>query len=285
MGLHATSYAPLDHAAQASQPSQAPTTARPAFTLIELLVVIAIIAILLAVLLPALSGARRVGRAIQCETRLRSCGRSMQIYAQANGDVIPLGESEQTVGSIQFASALLPGLDGSNLYAPLPFQSSTGNESAFLKKLGETESFQCPDFPNELQRLDFVVNAFLQPYPHGDMPGSQGVAPKPQDNGNDIRRTFASLTRNLTDTSRLIYLTEAHAAMPTDTVQLHDLFYSSQLPRASFPRVANDMRHPGGVNALFFDTHVERIPLSTLDAGQLRPRAIRLRWFTIDGNP
>ena len=107
----------------------------------------------------------------------------------------------------------------------------------------------------------------------------------PQGNEENNRRTFASLTRNITDTSRLIYLTEAHEALPTDSVELHDLFFSSQLPQAAFPRVSNDPRHPGGVNAVFFDTHVERVPHSSLDPGQPQPRAARLRWFTIDRLP
>ncbi len=96
------------------------------------------------------------------------------------------------------------------------------------------------------------------------------------------RRIFASLTRNRMDTSRVIYLTEGHRNLPTDTVQLHDLFFASQLPRGSWPRVANDDRHPGGnVNALFFDSHVERMNVKTMDEGFPRPRSVRLRWFTL----
>lgn len=251
------------------------------FTLIELLVVIAIIAILISVLLPALSSARKVGRAVKCESHLRICGQAMQIYGQQNHDIVPLGESAAVAGSLQFASALLPTIDGSNVYSPQPFQSG-GNQIEFLRVLGNTEAFQCPDFPTDAQRLDYVVNAFLQPYTHSDNPGQQGDGPTPQGDGTGIRRTFANLTRGRMDTSREIYLTEAHEAMPTDSVELHDLFYSSQLPRGSFPRVSNDKRHPGGVNAVFFDTHVERIPLTSLDVGSPRPRAERLRWFTLD---
>ena len=62
---------------------------RGAFTLIELLVVIAIIALLLAVLMPAMSRARKQAKAMVCQSRLRQWGTILALYAQDNEGHFP----------------------------------------------------------------------------------------------------------------------------------------------------------------------------------------------------
>jgi len=62
---------------------------RRAFTLIELLMVVAIIGLLVAILLPALSRSRQLGRATACAANLHSLGASVMMYADTNDGRLP----------------------------------------------------------------------------------------------------------------------------------------------------------------------------------------------------
>jgi len=62
---------------------------RRAFTLVELLVVIGIIAVLIAMLLPALNGAKKKAQATQCANDLKQLYMSCQMFAQDNGGHLP----------------------------------------------------------------------------------------------------------------------------------------------------------------------------------------------------
>jgi len=64
---------------------------RPAFTLIELLVVISVIALLMAILMPALSRARKQAWFVECRSRLRTVGFAMVMYCEDNDGKIPGG--------------------------------------------------------------------------------------------------------------------------------------------------------------------------------------------------
>lgn len=68
---------------------QSITFRAPAFTLVELLVVIAIISLLAALLLPALSNAKRKAQQAQCKNCLKQAGLAIQMYADENDGKLP----------------------------------------------------------------------------------------------------------------------------------------------------------------------------------------------------
>ena len=77
---------------------------RAGFTLIELLVVISIIGVLVALILPAVMGARSSARRLQCLNRMRNVGLAMHNFADKNNGHLPaLHEQIKVRGQGQWA--------------------------------------------------------------------------------------------------------------------------------------------------------------------------------------
>ena len=114
-------------------------TGRRAFTLVELLVVIAILGILIALLLPAIQGARESGRRAQCMNQLHQLGVAASCYASETRQ-FPSGvkqwffNSAVTFRGIPLFVCLLPYLEQNGLYACWQYgdpmlNASQGNNS------------------------------------------------------------------------------------------------------------------------------------------------------------
>ncbi len=74
--------------------------ARSAFTLVELLVVIAVIALLVALMLPALRGARNQGRRAVCLSKLRQLGTASLLYSADNEDRLSRSEHSAIMAGV-----------------------------------------------------------------------------------------------------------------------------------------------------------------------------------------
>jgi prepilin-type N-terminal cleavage/methylation domain-containing protein/prepilin-type processing-associated H-X9-DG protein len=286
-----------------------------AFTLIELLVVVAIIALLISILLPSLSRAKAQTRQLLCSTQLRSMGNAARLYAADNHDYIPRGILGRGVNGEHgvFASLILPyiGWDGTDLDL---WQKPQAQKKR--KKLNEIcrqiPQYHCPDYPHGANiyadqpvekdgpnPFDYVVSAMPIPYAQwnidrdlsGDLEWNvddgeyrpEGPELNAYVEASKIEKMPASA-----NPAHIIYLTEGHVSLPwnpdkgsSSGIRFHTFFLTVQLPFAGESRIANDQRHPNGLNACFFDGHAENMEFQRLDPGYGYPIGRRLSYFTV----
>lgn len=269
---------------------------RPAaFTLIELLVVVAIIALLISILLPSLKGARDQAKQLLCNTNLKTQGEAAALYRDDNKDWGIRGiERFNTAGIPEYqiyATSLLPYLgqyDGKKLGI---WQGGGISPPGWPTPgiLKNTKKLQCPTAPVETMTMSYVSSAFPVEYPmesiRWDVAGGgqagdsyQGV---PGNSGVAYRATYKMTEfEGSASASRLILATEAHQSLGTQ-LRFYHVFLTSQLPFGLHPRIANDLRHPGGISAMFFDGHAATMRHSKMDVGWPNSLAKRLYWFSI----
>jgi prepilin-type processing-associated H-X9-DG protein len=225
-----------------------------AFTLVELLVVIGIIALLIAILLPALQAARTQANAIKCSSNLRSIGQFMVMYAQDNKGKVPRDywyDQEYRDGHILWAESFARYVNKSFPTFPVLGQA---RDRDLGKELSKILVYQCPDFPNPAQPLDYVSNGW-------DISGAGGADSQPLVNVTKLKRS-----------SDVIFLLEANAALATDMFGYHDVYTAQHLPGGSSPRAADlrDRRHRGRLNICWMDGHVSAKPARDINIWDFR---------------
>jgi prepilin-type N-terminal cleavage/methylation domain-containing protein/prepilin-type processing-associated H-X9-DG protein len=281
------------------------------FTLIELLVVVAIVALLISILLPALSQAKARARQLACLTNLRALGEAANFYAQENRDYLPRGIQIFTGDASSeyhiFATCVIKylGYDGDvelgitgdvNKLWKLQFKRRLNK---LLRKIAQ---LQCPDYPDEVLRnqidqsdtnpVDYVSSAMPIPYTEENLAYDEGhLEWDPDDEYDGVlpgSGTIYSASVKLesfpteANPAHIIYVTEAHVSLPWNSgPRLHHVFLAQQLPFSERPRIANDQRHPGGINALFFDGHGRVMDHHEMDPAWPNSLDKRLKWFTI----
>jgi prepilin-type N-terminal cleavage/methylation domain-containing protein/prepilin-type processing-associated H-X9-DG protein len=129
---------------------------RRGFTLIELLVVISIIAVLIALLLPAVQGARESGRRAQCVNNLKQLGLAVQNYISAVGALPPTATTDpsgfppQQTNNFGMKARLLPYIEQVAMYNALNqtfnAESATGENDTIVTL--QINTFLCPSDGN-----------------------------------------------------------------------------------------------------------------------------------------
>ncbi len=247
---------------------------RHAFTLLELLVVVAVIALLVAILLPSLHKARQQAKAIHCSSNLHALGHALQIYASEYNSAIPRDIDGSQGQQIPFAVPLVQAL-GMVIHTEPEELAKESYYEQFIK----LKVLQCPDFPVDNtdgfggfmreQAVDYVTNGFAIKYvpdgrdiqqPEPDLKARWVARGRRTDPDTGYVEHGPEKLSDLINISGMVYLAEANRFLSSDSEQFlfHDVWTGEQLPLGLHPRVATDIRHPGGTNLMFFDGHVDR---------------------------
>lgn len=246
----------VDQAPQQSRPEGERAPRSPAFTLIELLVVIAIIAILAALLLPALSGAKRKAIDLSCLNNLKQLQTCWHLYTADYQDRVPPNHSVANVSSGEFFSEL----DLSLSWCPGNAQTDTNTLNIERGHLfpynSSTAIYRCPADKSKV----VTPNGDPLPYPRTrsyNMSQSLNGVPHPPESGFAWIPSFQKLSEiNDPGPSELFVFIGVHEQGILDSlfgIPLPFMFgwdgYWWDLP-------AN--RHGNGGNLSFADGHVER---------------------------
>jgi prepilin-type N-terminal cleavage/methylation domain-containing protein/prepilin-type processing-associated H-X9-DG protein len=223
---------------------------RGGFTLVELLVVIGIIAILIAVLMPALAGARGQANKLKCASNLRTLGQVMHQYANDNKGFIPRDYSPNQPNHIFWGEAF-----ARYMKHPLPDlpANAANRDQTLAPYFAKVAVYQCPVFPNESQPIDYVCNGWDKYTSSGGTAALFKVV--------KFRQSAA-----------VIFMIEGNANRQVNLFVYHDVWHPNHLPGgpAGERRILDDQRHKGQVNAVYLDGHVASKPYAKVVAGDFR---------------
>jgi len=254
-----------------SRMSHRPPRRRAAFSLVELLVVIGIIALLIAILMPALSKARRQGNSAVCKSNLRQVYLALSQYAIENrGWLFPVGPD--ALNPVPPPGRMEPTTYGTNVP---PHERWPARVNGFLPKVTPwgVYPYNGTNYQGEDYRL-YAANEPEQMAIFDPKPYTPRVMLCPEDYEPAEAHSYV-LNKHLADEKirqgnrrfgKLTSSSEVILAGEKRTI-VRD-YYMEQTPRAAdgqpvrngeFERVVEKYRHGVtlGSNYLYLDSHVE----------------------------
>ena len=288
------------------------STRPPAFTLVELLVVIAIIATLIGLLLPAVQSAREAARRSACSNNLRQVGTAIANHEGAR-KIFPTGRTVRDPFGYSWSFRLLPYMEGGTIFDSYVSDVPVWDDKNAAAMRTPVATYYCPsrrapaadrNFDNNDQEPlvfgkaaggDYAANAgtYFNYAPEGGRSDPKQAGPihtfsriRPAQVSDGLSKTFAVGERHIPAPDSSWPATMVH------TIQGDTAFFAAYTPATQFRdsyrglASARDDRntrkfggeHPGLVNFVFLDGHVQGIETET-DLNVLR-------WYSVigDGN-
>lgn len=125
------------------------------FTLIELLVVVGIIAVLIAVLVPAIAGAREAARLTACQANVSGLGKASTVFAAEKRNAVPTSTDDDWVKRFGRPERFAWRYDANNnkfvkdwASALLPYMGGNDKDTFITAPEGQSKIYRCPSDPS-----------------------------------------------------------------------------------------------------------------------------------------